>query len=233
MLDASRPVLVIGDTQWPFQHEKALQFVLYVVKHYRIPLNNITHCGDEVDFYHGGQWDKSPNANLTATGELEAVREIVKEWSDHFPRMLIATSNHAVRWQRKATAAQIPSELLRMHREIIGAPEGWIWKDKFLFSELKNPFILCHGMHYGSGLNATKNMALDFGCSVAHGHLHSSANIQFIQTANQKVWGMNAGSLIDNAAFAFEYGKDSRFKPWNGLAIVCNSGSLPILLPIE
>lgn len=222
--------LVISDLQIPFEAEKALEFCVYLKRHYKIPDENVLNVGDELDCYHGGRWPKDPNGHYSATGELAAAKAKLKDWYRAFPKMKLAISNHGLRWVRKATAAEIPSEMLRSYRDIIEAPDGWQWKDEWIFNE-KHPFRMIHGMGYSS-VNSQRNAALDAGMSTVHGHL-VHAGISYVKTANQWLWGMCVASLIDTTQYAFEYGKESRFKPCLGAGIVGNKGSMPIWVPYE
>lgn len=232
MLVEDKPILLISDLQIPFEHEKALRFCTYLKKHYSIPDDNCLNVGDELDAYHGGQWPKDPNGNFSAVGELAQAKETLKKWYSAFPKMKLAISNHGLRWVRKATAAEIPSQMMRSYEEIIQAPDTWVWKQKWVFDKIKHPFAMVHGMGY-SGKDGHRNAAIDNGMSTAIGHLHSHAAIDYIKTDSQKFWAFNTGCLIDADAYAFSYGKESRFKPCIGAGIIFNKGSTPMWVPLE
>jgi UDP-2,3-diacylglucosamine pyrophosphatase LpxH len=223
---------VISDLQIPFEHEKALSFCTYLKRHYKIADDHVLNVGDELDCYHGGRWPKDPDGKFSATGELAISKEKLKAWYNVFPQMKLAISNHGLRWVRKASAAEIPTEMMRSYREIIDAPEGWKWAQKWVFDQIKHPFLMIHGMGYG-GVNAHRTAALDSGMSLVHGHLHSHAGISYIKTENQKLWGFNTGCLIDFESYAFSYGKESRFKPCLGAGLIFNGGSVPMWMPLE
>ncbi len=222
---------VQSDIQAPFHHPKALEFCKYVQKHYRIPNENILNVGDEIDILHGGMYPKDPNGSLTPNQEIKAVKEWVKEWASAFPLMKVCLSNHGLRWVRKATAAELPSQVLRSYKEIYDLPDGWQYADRWDI-QAKYPFTMIHGMGY-SGISAHRTAALDFGRSVVHGHLHSSAGISYIRTEGQQIYGFNVGCLIDKEAFAFSYGKYNRFKPCLGIGIIADDGRAPIWIPLE
>lgn len=225
-----RPFLVISDTQIPFQNLRALSFCAYLRKHYGIPDENILHVGDEVDNLHGGMYPKDPDGHLSATAEITAAKEILKEWAATFPKMKIAISNHGIRWFKKASAAEIPSQMIRDYRQVLGMPDSWVFKERWII-DTKNPFMMIHGMGY-SGQFSQRTAALDMGMSVVHGHL-THAGISHIATAGRRTWGMCVGCLIDPEAYAFKYGRDSRFKPCLGAGIIANQGGLPIWIPLE
>lgn len=221
--------LCISDLQIPFHAHGALDFCRSVQRHYKIPPENILNVGDELDCFHGGMWAKGGDYEHTPKQELTAAKEILKEWYAAFPKMKLAISNHGLRWVRKATEAEIPSQLLRDYRQVIAAPEGWQWKEEWLFNT-KHPFRMIHGMGY-SGRNGARNAAIDSGMSTLIGHLHSYAGIDYITTQRLKIWGFNTGCMIDDESYAFSYGKYNRQKPCIGVGIICGQGSTPIWLP--
>jgi len=223
--------LVISDLQIPFEARDSLKFCKSVQKEFKIPNENILCVGDETDQYFGGLWKKSADGWYTANQELDESRRRLRQWYRAFPLMRVAISNHGTRWARKASEAEIPSQLMRAYRDIIEAPPGWKWAEKHII-KAKYPFQIIHGLGYG-GMYAYRHVPLDQGISTAFGHLHSNAGIAQVVTEGQKLWGMNTGCLIDNDAYAFEYGKYNRFKPWLGCGVVLDDGRWPILVPYE
>jgi hypothetical protein len=231
--------LIVSDTQKPFHAPKSLEFVRYIKRHFKIPDSGMMHAGDESDQYHGSGFKKSPNALHTPSGELSALRYELNRWYSEFPLMKLCISNHGIRYFKKACEAEIPSEVLRSYREVIGAPDGWVWKHEWRVTDGRMPWRLIHGMGY-SGMNGHRTAAIDAGISTAIGHLHSHAGVAHIRTGgedddtiSQILWAMNVGSLIDLQAYAFEYGKYSRFKPCLGIGVVVNHGTTPIWLPYD
>ena len=229
-MDLLRPFLVIPDLQIPFEHPKALSFCAYLRKHYRIPDENILNVGDEVDNLHGGLYPKDPDGDLSATGEITAAKEKIREWAATFPKQKIAISNHGMRWFKKAAAAEIPSQMIRDYRQVLGMPDTWLFQEQWDIPT-KHPFSMIHGMGY-SGQFSQRTAAIDQGTSIVHGHLTHAA-ISHIVTANRRIWGMCVSCLIDVEAYAFKYGKNNRFKPSLGAGIVFEQGRTPIWLPIE
>lgn len=224
--------LIVSDTQKPFHATKALEFVQYVKRHYKISDENLFHAGDETDQYWGSGYKKNPNALHTPSQEIAAVRYELERWYKAFPKMRLAISNHGVRYFKKACEAEIPSEVIRSYQELIRAPDGWKWAHEWKITSGRMPWRLIHGMGY-SGQNGHRNAAMDAGMSTAIGHLHSHAGISHINTNGLRIWGMNTGCLIDVEAYAFEYGKDSRFKPCLGIGLVLNHGTTPLWIPYD
>jgi len=231
-VNAKKPILVISDLQIPFENTKALQFCTYVKKHYGIPDENVLNVGDEVDNFHGSDYPKDPDADLSVVNELGLARERIREWGERFPRMKLAISNHGIRWIRKAAGAQIPTQLLRAYNEIFKMPPGWEWRDEWRFNQLPHPFRMIHGMGY-SGINGHRNAALDGQISTIIGHLHSHAAVSWIETSGgQRMWAVNTGCLIDSSKFAFKYEKYNRIKPQLGVTIISSGGKHPMFLPL-
>lgn len=222
---------MIPDLQCPFEHVDALSFTRKVQKEFNIPKNCVIHVGDEVDSYHGGQWKKDPSVNFSAAQELEITKKKIKEWGKAFPEMKLAISNHGLRWVRKAFDCEIPSQMLIPYKDMIGAPDGWVWKDEWRFNT-KFPYRMIHGMGY-SGPAAARNAALDARISTIIGHVHTHAGISYIHGNGMEkpIWGFNVGCFIDNEAFAFAYGKYNRQKPILGVGVILDEGKTPIYIP--
>lgn len=223
--------LVISDLQIPFQAAKALSFVKAVAKEFKIPKENILCVGDEVDSYFGSMYAKSPNISYSASQEIKETKEEVRRWADAFPIMRLCTSNHGQRWVKKLEACEIPSQLIRPYREIIGAPRTWQYRDEWII-KTKYPFRLIHGVGY-SGINGARNAAIDANMSTVIGHLHSFASINYLALMgrDQQIWSMNCGSLIDSEAFAFNYSKYNRQKATLSIGVVLDGGARPVLIP--
>ncbi len=234
MLEVKAPILCISDLQMPFESERALKFCTYLKTHYKIPNSNIICMGDEIDSYHGGRWPKDPNGQFSATGEIASVKMKVQEWANVFPEMKVCISNHGLRWVRKATAAEIPAEVLRSYQEIFATPEKWKYQMEWRFTQpdLKVPFKCIHGMGY-SGRAGHRNAAIDSGISTAIGHLASYGGVDFMSfMGGVKLWAMNTGCLIDTEAYAFEYGKEHRVQPTLGCGVIFDKGAMPVFHPL-
>lgn len=224
--------LFISDLQIPFNADKALPFCKAVQREFSIPSDNIFCVGDETDNYWGSSYPKDPDARHTANQELNAAIRILRKWYAAFPQMKLAISNHGIRWVKKAVQAEIPSQLLKSYREMIQAPDGWIWKERWHIKS-RHPMLLIHGMGY-NGQNGHRFAAIDNGISTVIGHLHSHAGIVHLRSqTGRKIWAMNTGCLIDTEAYAFQYGKYARQHPVLGVGVVIDGGLTPIFLPYE
>jgi hypothetical protein len=207
-----------------------LEHCLAVQRDYSIPESNVYHVGDELDCYFGGLWKKSVDATHTAASELQASLDELRRWYDAFPKMKLATSNHGLRWVRKAAEADIPSQLLIPYKTMIQAPEDWKWADHWDLPT-KIPTRMIHGMGY-SGQNGHRNAVIDNRKNMIIGHLHSHAAISFIDTGDGMRWGMNVGSMIADS-YAFAYSKYNRHKPIISCGVVLDDGKTPLIVPLE
>lgn len=223
--------LVISDLQIPFQAAKALSFVKSVAKEFNIDKQNILCVGDEVDSYFGSMYAKSPNISYSASQEIKDTKDEIRRWADAFPIMRLCTSNHGQRWVKKLEACEIPSQLIRPYREIIGAPRTWQYRDEWVI-RTKHPFRMIHGCGYG-GANGAKNAVIDSKISTVIGHLHSHAGISYVHTmgSNGTLWGFNTGCLVSVDSFAFNYGLFNRHKPILGIGVILDDGLRPVFIP--
>lgn len=230
-LDYKNRYLVIPDLQIPFEHPKALEFCKYIQKYFRIPKENILNLGDELDMLNFGSYEKDPDGDYTINQELDESINRLKDWAKAFPIMRLCTSNHQARYWKKAFGSGIPKRIIKDYKSVIEAPDEWLWKDHWLI-KTKHPFMIQHGCGY-SGVNAHRSAAIDNTISTIIGHLHSKAGISYIHTRGTFIWGCNAGSLINEQAYAFNYAKHARYKACNGVCVVLNNGLYPIWIPLE
>lgn len=223
--------MFVSDLQIPFEAKRALDFASYVKRHFKIPDEGCFNVGDETDQYFASMYKKSPEARHTPNSELGESIQKLKEWQVRFPQMKFALSNHGQRWLRKATEAEIPSQMLRRYEDIIGAPPGWRWAKHWRINT-KRPMLVEHGDDWG-GQFPHVAAALHNGCSTIIGHHHAKAGVEHIRTSGLKIFGMVTGCLIDWNQYAFEYSRGAKFKPQIGLGVVIDNGALPIWLPME
>lgn len=222
--------LIISDLQVPFEHEKALEFCIYLKKHFKIPIENIYCVGDETDQYYGGMWKKDINAHHTALSEIQETKERFSPWFEEFPILKICTSNHGTRWQRKALESDIPEILMRRYEEVLGCPNTWVWS-KHWKVQCDHPFMICHGDDFGGQYPHIQAM-MHHGMSTVMGHHHSLCGIERMKTDTLDIWGAVIGSLINFKKYAFKYGHNSKKKPQIGTLVVLDSGKLPIWCPL-
>jgi hypothetical protein len=224
--------LFIPDYHSPFGHKDALKFCVSLQDEFNIPHENIYCAGDFEDEYNFGRWPKDPNALHTPIQELDATRRDVEEWGRAFPIMKMLTSNHGTRIEARASEAMLPSQLLKDHKEIFNYPKGWQMNEEYVVFASRHEFCLQHGDGF-SGAQGHIKAAMANGMSTAIGHLHCFAGVTHIKTRHQEIWAANAGCLIDNAAYAFKYGKHHVNKPTVGALVILDGGRWPVWVPMR
>jgi hypothetical protein len=202
-------------------------------KRFKVEDENVYNLGDEIDCYwmnsYGGV---SINAQMTALQEIEFCKIKLRTWAKYFPIMKLCFSNHVRRIWKKASHAQVPSAMLKSYKDIIDAPPNWTWANDWKVKGSQGSFLLQHGDGY-SGINGHRSAAICNGANTIIGHLHSNAGLSYVWTRGQKIWGMNAGCLLDEDAYVFEYGKFMKFRPVLGCAVVLDGGKTPIWIPLQ
>ncbi len=223
--------LIISDLQMPYENAKALAFCTYLKRHFSVADDDVYNVGDEADELHGGNYPKDPDGDHTANSEIKATRAKFQEWAAVFPVMKLAVSNHGMRWAKKASLAEIPSQMIQAYQKVLNAPEGWRWQDSWTVKGTKQDFLVKHGLDCG-GKTPYRNAAEIGALSVAFGHLHSTAGLCHVKTNDKNIWAMNVGCLIDPESYAFKYEKYNKFKPNLGCGVVLDGGRLPIWIPL-
>jgi hypothetical protein len=219
-------ILAISDTQEPFSHQDALEFVKHVRNTFYRPGDDlqVVHQGDEVDQHTLGKYASNPSGR-SGGDELEEAKHRLRDWFKEFPKVRVCISNHSYRVYKKAFAAGIPMEFLKSINDVYEAPPGWKWADKWLIDDV----IFEHGENV-SGHNAALNAAIQNRKKTSIGHQHSCGGVQFLDSAFDQIWGLNTGCLIDVDQYAFDYGKNLRKKPTLGCGIIVNS--IPMFVPM-
>jgi hypothetical protein len=216
-------VLVISDTQIPFQHRDYLRFLQAVAKKYSI--NKVVHIGDEVDFHAISDWEHDPDG-LSPGDELKAAVRGLKHLYRAFPVASVCTSNHTARPLRRAKKYGLPRAFLKDYAEFLEAPKGWKWAESWEIDGV----IYQHGEGYSGQLGALK-AASDNSQSTVVGHIHSHAGILYSATPHYLIFGMNVGCLIDTHSYAFAYGKKFRNKPIISCGVVLDGR--PVIVTME
>lgn len=215
-------VLVISDTQAPFEHKDYLEFLKAVAKKYKT--KEVVHVGDEADMSAISDWDHDPDG-MSAGDELKAAIKSLQRLYKTFPKVKVCTSNHTARPFRKAFKFGLPKAFLKGYRDFLEAPKGWSWADSWEIDGIKYQ----HGEGF-SGRNGAIKAAENNMQSTVIGHIHSFAGIQYSANPRHLIFGMNVGCLIDKDSYAFAYGKHMTNKPIISCAVVIDG--LPTLIPM-
>ena len=171
---------------------------------------------DEVDWHALSKFPKDPNG-LGAGHEFQEAKLFLKELYGHFPVVQSCTSNHTSRPFRKAYECGLPVELILSYKQSLEAPAGWQWADTHVIDNVD----YIHGEGY-TGQMAASKAAVERRRSTVIGHIHSFGGVQYMEGANDRIFGLNTGCLIDVDAYAFAYGKKYPKKPTIGAGVVIN-----------
>lgn len=229
---ANDSYLVIPDTHFPWEAEGCLQWLSNIKKIFKIPDDNIYHTGDLLDMYAFSMHPKGPDLPLTPNLEIEHCQKKILLWSKVFPKLKICMANHESRYWRKASLADIPSQVLRSLKEVFKYPTEWEIRDHWIVNGSKQKFMIQHGEGF-SGKTGHMDAAMVNGMSTVIGHLHSFAGVNHIKTKGQSIWSCNAGALISADEYCFHYSKHSKFKVTNGALVVMDGGNCPMWLPYK
>lgn len=205
-------VLAIPDLHAPFEHRDSLAFLKAVEKKFNV--DRIVCLGDEIDAYALSTYEHGPDT-FSAGHELDAAVKRLQPFYEAFPVVAVCTSNHTNRIVKKAFKAGLPAKFLRSFAEILDAPKGWIWQDKWIFDNI----VYEHGEGY-SGAAAVKLIVKDNMKSTVFGHVHSHGGVTYVSNPYEQFFGMNCGCLVDVDAYAFAYAKNMKNKPVLGCGVI-------------
>jgi len=223
MKKSNLTVMAIPDCHIPFQHKDAFKFLVAVKNKYKP--NEFVHLGDLEDWHSISMHDHDPDG-LSPGLELKALREKVKPLFKLFPKLKICTSNHGDLPLRRAFKFGLPSELIKSHRDILQAPEGWQLAESWEIDGV----IYEHGEAFSGQQGAIKSALANMQSTVI-GHIHAFAGIQYSANSKCLIFGFNVGCLIDRHAYAFAYGKKIKAKPILGCGIIKNG--IPTFIPMQ
>lgn len=216
-------ILCISDLHAPYTHPDFMAFLEAINKKYAP--DRIVCMGDEVDSHAISYHEHDPD--LYSSGhELEKAIEVLKPLYDLFPRVDVLDSNHGSLAYRKLRTAGLSRKYMKAYREILEAPKGWTWHDNLTLTMSNGEQVFFH-----HGLNPQPiRVAQMYGMSVAQGHYHSNACIQYTSSPLKLMFGMNVGCMIDKQSLAFEYNKVTLPRPILSHGIIIDG--VPQLLPM-
>lgn len=214
-------VLHISDLHLPFTHPKALSFCKKLYKKYKC--DKVVLAGDIID-HSAMSYHETDADGMSAGDELKLARKLIKPWVKAFPKAHVTIGNHDALLERKAKTFGIPKAMIRELAEIYETP-GWKWVLEVEIDDV----LFFHGKGYGR--NAALNTALAERRSIAQGHAHSFAGVQYSTSTKDRIFGLNSGCLIDIKAYAFAYSKNFSVRPVLGSSVILDG--LPIFIPME
>lgn len=202
-------VLAIPDLHCPFEHPDALAFLLAVRD--KIQPDKIICLGDELDAHAYSRWPKDPDG-MSAGQELKAAIEALIPFYLAFPEVQVCISNHTIRPKKMMKDIGIPAALWPKYETMLNAPDGWSWHEHIIIDNVR----YMHGDQGKGGMNGwTKNSEV-YHQSTVVGHWHSKAGVYY----DSAMFNVNAGCLINDKAYAFDYAKNSHKRPNLGCAVI-------------
>jgi metallophosphoesterase superfamily enzyme len=210
-----RNTLIIPDLHFPFEHEKALEFVLSIKKKYKT--KDVVFLGDILDSHFASYHETDPNG-FGAGMELALAKKKIKEWYKAFPKAVITTGNHTRNFYRKAFSGGIPREVLKDMSVILETPK-WEFKDNHVIEDI----IFTHG-----DIGSAKTKCKKLGYSIVQGHYHTQSYIEFNKGYDKCTFAMQLGCLIDKNAYPFKYA-GKLYQPQINCGVILGDTKTPII----
>lgn len=224
MNKAKDTVLIIPDTQIPFDHPDAIPFLKTVRAKYKP--TRVVQIGDFFDLHALSKYPSNPDG-YSPGHEIEVALERASEYYSLFPKVDLVLGNHDLRVTKRAFEVGIPAHFLKTFSEWMQLPKGWKVHDLFL--EIDG-VAYQHGIGY-SGKEGHRKAAERNMQSTVIGHLHAHAGISFMANREKLFFAFNVGALIDDHAYAFEYAKYNSSKSIIGCGVV--DKGIPMFVPMS
>lgn len=223
-------ILIVGDTQFPYDRDDYLDFCDKVRDKYKC--GRIIHIGDIADCLNFSFYPKDPSAP-SVLEEVEELKIAFEDWEKVFPEMECVVGNHDNRVRRRLDSAGFPEELItteNVFREAFGLPKGWSLHDKIKVKTKSGDVYFFHGDELGSSIVAGQT-ARKLGASLVRGHHHTQSFLYFISTPHQLIFDMIVGCGIDKDKIAFKYQRKNMARPIFSCGVIENGK--PIIVPMS
>lgn len=206
-------VLVVGDLHFPAERSSYLEFVKKLKRKYKTDTTVL--IGDVIDHNAISFHQKNPDTP-SAMEEYGSALRSVEAWKKAFPECFVCIGNHDERVQRVGASVGIPQMYLRDFKEIYNTPK-WEWDYSFIIDDV----YYTHGTGSTSGIVPSLNIAKTSGMSTVSGHVHSVAAISWSKGPNNnKIFGFNVPTGVDESHKLMYYGRNYLKKPVNGAGVV-------------
>lgn len=218
-------ILVMGCTHLPFELKHYLDFCLEIKD--RVKCGKVVHAGDLIDNHSISYHEHDPDGKSPHDEMREADKHLAK-WFKAFPKLYLCLGNHDRMVDRKSKTVGLPSRAFKPFREIWNLPAGWETDFSFEF----NGVMFQHGTQFSGDL-AHLNAGKVNRQSTVIAHTHHSGAVNYTASEKDIIFGMNVGCGIDRKAYAFEYGRDFKFKPVIGCGVVTDNGRFAQFFPMD
>jgi hypothetical protein len=205
-------ILVISDTQAPYHHISACDF-LQAVKETINP-DLVVHIGDEVDLHSISFHTKNPNL-FGPRDELKQARVFCHYLERMFPNMTLLESNHGSLLYRKAIECGLPEEMVRSYNDVLQVKRGWKWVPDLMVETAHGTVYFDHGQK-----ETALRLRNRYGMSVVQGHRHAEAYVDWRKNPFGDHFAMQVGCLIDDKSYAFSYNKKDINRPMLSCGVI-------------
>lgn len=206
--------LHLPDPQAPFQHPKYVDFIAKQIKKHKPDF--FVHMGDGLDL----KYLKYTSVNDPETALQQHVRALTfySELYDLIPKCIVLNSNHDDRHVKTAEKAGIPTFHLKTLSELIRAPKGWIWTDRY-----ETPDMVCeHGHRFGmtAGIDALARKAFMKNVkSTVVGHFASMLGVTHIASWSGIRFFASVGCLVDMKSYGMNFLREFHIPPAMGCGV--------------
>lgn len=221
--DDNSRILFISDLHIPYHHPDSISFLSHLKNKYNP--TRVVCLGDEVDLNSLSYHEKDPDLH-SPKDELELSLPVIQELHTMFPKMNIIESNHGSLVWRKAKTAGIPKHYIKSYNDMLGVGEGWKWSFDLTLT-LPNG-QKCY-VHHGKVSNVIRLSQMMGMCAI-QGHYHERLAVDYWGNPNGLYWAAQAGCLIQDSSYAFNYNNVNVKRPVLGTIVVVDSQ--PIIEPM-
>lgn len=229
MTKQKRNVVVISDTQMPYEDAKALKLVIRFIGDYQP--DEVVHIGDVIDYPQPSRWTKDTRAEFEGSvfeDSKYTVKNLVKPLREAYDGPVgFLEGNHDLRpraYLEKYAPALSETNAFDMATmlefeayEITQLPD---------FYDVANGWVCTHGHLGGIRLtqvagNTALNAARKLGVSVIMGHTHrlgiGGHSVGYQGQVNQQLTGMEVGNLMDMSSAGYLKGGSANWQQGFGL----------------
>jgi predicted phosphodiesterase len=196
--------LVIGDTHIPFEKKGYLEFCKRIEKAFNC--TRVVHIGDLVDNHAISYHEHDPDG-WSPADEMVETDKILKEWFKAFPNVYLCRGGHDRLPDRKGKTVGLPSRCFRSFRDMWNFPKGWKDDFDFVFEDV------CYTHGISSGRYPHIQTAINNRMSTVIGHAHGVSGVEWVANERGIIFGMAVGCGIDRHKYAFDYGRQFKYKP--------------------
>lgn len=212
-------VLIISDLHCPIEHPDAYEFMRELKKVHKPDL--VVSVGDECDLHNFSKWLKDPEAP-GVEDELDQAIEHLQDWYKLFPNLKVCTSNHTFRYLKRAQEAGLSKRMIKQIRDILDAPKGWVWADRWDIDGV----LYSHGEEG----NDPYRLIRQYRRNIVVGHAHSKAGVTYSNNGIQTNWCLQTGCLIDLDSYGMRYAKSHLDKAVLGTGLITEG--VPYFIPL-